>query len=98
MIELREYPAASHLLSGRRAVITAAAGTGIGFATARRFVEEGASVVVSDRHERRLGEAADRLRSRVTGEGTVHAIACDVTRVEDVDRLYAESCLSLIHI
>jgi len=91
VIELREYPTASHLLGGRRAVITAAAGTGIGFATARRFVEEGATVVVSDVHQRRLGEAADRLRSLVTGEGAVHAVACDVTRVEDVERLYAQS-------
>ncbi|MEE3331649.1 MAG: SDR family oxidoreductase [Myxococcota bacterium] len=91
MIELQEYPAASHLLIGRRAVITAAAGTGIGFATAKRFAEEGASIVVSDRHERRLSEAADRLRSIATGEGAVHAVACDVTRVEDVERLFAES-------
>ena len=39
-----------------------AAGTGIGFAIAQRFVEEGAKLVISDRHERRLGEAVDRLR------------------------------------
>ena len=42
-------------------VVTAAAGTGIGFATAKRCIEEGATVVVSDAHERRLGEAADAL-------------------------------------
>ena len=42
-------------------MVTAAAGTGIGFATAKRCVEEGATVVISDAHERRLGEAADAL-------------------------------------
>ena len=49
------------LLTGKVVVVTAAAGTGIGFATARRCIEEGATVVVSDAHERRLGEAADAL-------------------------------------
>ena len=54
-------PAGHGLLTGKVVVITAAAGTGIGFATAKRCVEEGAVVVVSDAHERRLGEAADTL-------------------------------------
>src|SRR5580692_9579830 len=55
-------PHASHgLLAGRTVLVTAAAGTGIGFAAARRCAEEGARVVISDRHERRLGEAADKL-------------------------------------
>ena len=47
--------------TGKVVVVTAAAGTGIGFATAKRCVEEGATVVISDAHERRLGEAADAL-------------------------------------
>ncbi len=38
------------LLAGRTAVVTAAAGAGIGGATARRFLEEGARVVISDAH------------------------------------------------
>ncbi len=46
---------------GQGGGVTAAAGTGIGFATAKRCVEEGATVVISDAHERRLGEAADAL-------------------------------------
>ena len=52
------------LLAGKTVLVTAAAGTGIGFATAKRCVEEGARVVVSDIHERRLGEAADAARRR----------------------------------
>jgi 3-oxoacyl-[acyl-carrier protein] reductase len=49
------------LLAGKTVLVTAAAGTGIGFATAKRCVEEGARVAISDRHERRLGEAAEAL-------------------------------------
>ena len=54
-------PSGHGLLDGKVVVVTAAAGTGIGFATAKRCVEEGAAVVISDAHERRLGEAADAL-------------------------------------
>ena len=72
------------LLEGKRVLVTAAAGTGIGFATAERCQAEGATVVVSDKHERRLAEAAERL-------GGVPAIPCDVTNQADVDRLFAEA-------
>ncbi len=59
------------LLQGKTALVTAGAGTGIGFATAQRFAEEGATVVISDRHARRLGEAAQKLG--------VDSVPCDVT-------------------
>jgi len=49
------------LLAGKTVVVTAAAGTGIGSAVARKAIEEGATVLISDFHERRLGETADRL-------------------------------------
>ena len=75
---------AKGLLQGKRVLVTAAAGTGIGFATAERCAAEGASVVISDKHERRLGEAAERL-------GGVPAVPCDVTNQADVDRLFAEA-------
>ena len=79
---------ASHdLLAGKTVVVTAAAGTGIGFATARRAAEEGATVVVSDHHERRLGEAADQL-AEITGARPL-AVVCDVTREDDVQALIA---------
>jgi 3-oxoacyl-[acyl-carrier protein] reductase len=68
-------------------IVTAAAGTGIGSATARRCLEEGASVVVSDAHERRLAETAEQLEAE-TG-GTVRAIPCDVTDEAQVQALYA---------
>lgn len=66
--------------------MTAAAGTGIGFATAKRCAEEGAVVVVSDSHARRLEEAADAL-AEVTGTRPL-AVACNVTDEDQVQRLY----------
>ncbi len=75
------------LLAGKTAIITAAAGTGIGAAAARRFLEEGATVVISDLHERRLGETVDSLES-LTGKRPF-ATLCDVTKQSDVDNLIA---------
>ena len=54
-------PTGHALLAGKVVIVTAAAGTGIGSATARRCLEEGAAVVVSDAHERRLAETAELL-------------------------------------
>jgi 3-oxoacyl-[acyl-carrier protein] reductase len=80
-------PHPSHdLLAGRVVLVTAAAGTGIGFATARRCAEEGATVVICDKHERRLGEAGDKL-AEVSGERPL-AVACDVTAEEQVQHLF----------
>ena len=79
------YPAPRGLLTGKTVVITAAAGTGIGFAAAQRAMEEGASLLISDFHERRLGESADRLAAST---GTRPAIfVCDVTNEEHVQGL-----------
>ena len=74
-----EYVDGHGLLAGKTVVVTAAAGTGIGSATARRALEEGATVLVSDAHERRLAETASELG--------VPAIACDVTDEGAVQRL-----------
>lgn len=82
------YPAGHGLLEGKTVLVTAAAGTGIGFATARRCAEEGAFVVISDKHERRLAEAAEQLGETTRG-GRPPAIPCDVTSEADVQRLFA---------
>lgn len=79
------YPPARGLLTGKSVVVTAAAGTGIGFAMARRAAEEGAGLLISDFHERRLGEAADRLAAE-TGHRPA-TFVCDVTKEEDVQGL-----------
>jgi 3-oxoacyl-[acyl-carrier protein] reductase len=76
---------AHDLLAGRTVLVTAAAGTGIGYATARRCAEEGARVAISDRHERRLSEAADRL-AELTGVRPL-AVPCDVTDQRQIDHL-----------
>jgi 3-oxoacyl-[acyl-carrier protein] reductase len=73
------------LLTNKIVLVTAAAGTGIGFATAKRCAEEGAVVVISDRHERRLEEAADTL-AELTGTRPVTAL-CDVTVQEQIDAM-----------
>ena len=81
------------LLAGKVVVVTAAAGTGIGSATARRALVEGADVVVSDHHERRLAETRDELAA--LGLGRVEAIVCDVTSTAAVDALIAGAAESM---
>ena len=75
------------LLDGKVIVITAAAGTGIGGAAARRCLEEGAQVVISDQHARRLAEARDELRA-AHGD-RIAALPCDVTDEAQVQALIA---------
>lgn len=79
------YPEGRALLAERTLLITAAAGTGIGFATARRCLEEGATVMISDLHERRLAEAAAALE-RIAGRRVPRRL-CDVTSETDVQDL-----------
>jgi len=75
------------LLTGKTVVVTAAAGTGIGSAVARKAIEEGATVLISDLHERRLGETADQL-AEDTGTRPATQL-CNVTVQADVDTLFA---------
>lgn len=87
--EVPEEIAGHGLLRGKVVVVTAAAGTGIGSAAARRALAEGADVLVSDHHERRLGETASELAA--LGLGRVEHVVCDVTSTAQVDALIA-SC------
>lgn len=73
------------LLAGKTVVVTAAAGTGIGSAVAQKAIEEGATVLISDFHERRLGETADRLEAD-TGSRPLTQV-CNVTVEADVQGL-----------
>jgi 3-oxoacyl-[acyl-carrier protein] reductase len=86
-------PGGHDLLAGKVAVVTAAAGTGIGSATARRLLAEGATVVISDAHQRRLGETAAALagtpRADGTGSDEPLAVPCDVTDEAQVQALFA---------
>ncbi|MBS0502440.1 MAG: SDR family oxidoreductase [Proteobacteria bacterium] len=84
------YPPARGLLTGKSVVVTAAAGTGIGYSVAKRAAEEGARLLISDYHERRLGEAADRVATE-TGTERPLTVVCDVTVEADVQRLRDEA-------
>ncbi|MDT4894399.1 MAG: 3-oxoacyl-[acyl-carrier protein] reductase [Pseudonocardiales bacterium] len=83
------YPAGHALLAGKVVVVTASAGAGIGLAAARRSLEEGAQVVVSDWHERRLGETLEQLTA--DHGDAVAAVPCDVTDEDQVQRLVASA-------
>ncbi|MGW6396829.1 SDR family oxidoreductase [Streptomyces sp. NPDC055134] len=83
-----EYVPGHGLLKGRTAVITAAAGAGIGGATARKFLEEGARVLISDAHARRLKESEQALADEF-GAANVASLPCDVTDEEQVGALFA---------
>ena len=72
------------LLADKAVVVTAAAGTGIGSAVAKKAIEEGATVLISDFHERRLGETADRL-----GEETGRRPETQVCNVTDEAQVQA---------
>ncbi len=73
------YVAGHGLLADKVVVVTAAAGAGIGAATVRRCLEEGAkAVVLGDTHERRLVEAEEGLAAEF-GADRVSVVVCDVT-------------------
>jgi NAD(P)-dependent dehydrogenase (short-subunit alcohol dehydrogenase family) len=70
-------------LDGKIAVITGG-NSGIGLATAKRFVQEGAHVYITGRTQSKLDEAVKQVGSNVTG------VQGDVARLADLDRLYAQ--------
>ena len=88
------YPAPLGMLKGKTVVVTAAAGTGIGYSVAKRAVEEGATLLISDFHERRLGEAADRIAAEV-GCARPATFVCDVTNEQAVQGLRDASLAAL---
>lgn len=70
-------------LSGKVAVITGGS-SGIGLATAKRFVEEGAYVFITGRRQAELDKVVAEIGTNVT------AVRADVSKLEDLDRLYKE--------
>lgn len=88
-----DYVGGHGLLTGKHVVITAAAGTGIGFAAAKKCIEEGPKVFISDIHKGRLEKAQDALEAE-TGQRPDCAI-CNVTVQDDVDNLVAKGAEAL---
>jgi len=80
-----DYVPGHNLLADKAVVVTAAAGTGIGSAVAQRCLEEGAKVLISDWHERRLGETLEKLAADHSDR--VAAATCDVTDEAQVQAL-----------
>jgi len=70
--------------AGKVAVVTGG-NSGMGLATAREFARRGAKVVISGRDEKTLAAAAQSI------EGETLAVRADVSRLEDLDRLFAET-------
>jgi len=70
-------------LEGKIALITGG-NSGIGLATAKRFVEEGAYVFITGRRESELAAAASEIGKNVT------AVQGDVSKLADLDRLFAQ--------
>jgi NAD(P)-dependent dehydrogenase (short-subunit alcohol dehydrogenase family) len=69
-------------LAGKIAVITGGS-SGIGLATAKRFVDEGAYVFITGRRQRELDTAVSEVGRNVTG------IQSDVSKMADLNKLYA---------
>ena len=70
-------------LEGKIALVTGGT-SGIGFATAKRFVDEGAYVFITGRHEAELATATHEIGKNVT------AVQGDASKLEDLDRLFAK--------
>jgi NAD(P)-dependent dehydrogenase (short-subunit alcohol dehydrogenase family) len=70
------------LLAGKTAVITGG-NSGIGLATAQRFIDEGANVFITGRRQAELDAAVEQLGPEAIG------VQGDVTKAADLDRLYA---------
>jgi 3-oxoacyl-[acyl-carrier protein] reductase len=91
------YVGGHGLLEGKTVLVTAAAGTGIGFSTAVRCAEEGAvALVISDIHERRLGEAADKIEAE-TGVRP-ETVLCNVTKEDEVQAMFAFAIEKMGHV
>ncbi|WP_411269161.1 SDR family oxidoreductase [Rhodococcus sp. MTM3W5.2] len=82
-IAAKFLPIREHRIEGKRILLTGAS-SGVGEAAARRLAAEGAELILVARG----AEALEAVRDEIVGEGgTAHAVPCDLTDPDDVDRL-----------
>lgn len=75
-----------------RVAIVAASSGGIGYAAAKRLLEEGAFVTICSRTASNVNEAADRLREEVgVDDNRVLPVQCDVTDRDQIEQLVSET-------
>ena len=91
-----KYPEGRNLFVGKNILLTASAGAGIGFSTAKRFLEEGANVFISDVHQGRLDKAIENLKSLKLGE--VDGCLCNVTSDEEIDEMFSQALARYGHL
>src|SRR5580692_2284105 len=84
MVRLTDHEEKAEMknLEGKVAVVTGG-NSGIGLATAKRFVEDGAYVFITGRRQAELDAAVKKIGKNVTG------VQGDVAKMEDLDRLFA---------
>src|SRR5258706_3883267 len=70
-------------LEGKIALVTGGS-SGIGLATAKQFVNEGAYVFITGRRDAELAAAVEQIASNVAG------VKGDVSKLGDLDRLFAQ--------
>ncbi|QKQ99671.1 SDR family oxidoreductase [Metallosphaera tengchongensis] len=73
-------------IKGKKVLVTASS-KGIGFATAKRFLEEGAEVVISSHDRENLHRAYEKLK----GIGKVHEVVADLSKIDEAKMLVQES-------
>ncbi|MGH2487500.1 MAG: SDR family NAD(P)-dependent oxidoreductase, partial [Ktedonobacterales bacterium] len=77
-------------LAGRVAIVTAAS-KGMGLASAKALVADGASVVICAREPRRLDEAAGEIRAVATQGAQVVAMSLDVSATDAPAKLVGQA-------
>ena len=76
-------------LTGKVAIITGSS-RGLGLASARALAAEGCAVTICARHEARLRQAAEEIRA-VASHDRVLSVVADVSRLEDVEKVVADT-------
>ena len=84
------YPNGRNLFQGKNILVTAAAGSGIGFSTARRFLEEGANVFISDIDKSKLETIND---NKITCIDDAFTFDCDLLAPCAVGGIFTKSSI-----